>query len=83
MVGDSLDTAVGGSWSVGHHLALAGDVVVAGERGVVGHQPVLGGDVLRGVGTVWLGVITLQHGQWLNCRDVKSALHICLFDVLL
>ena len=59
-VGDSLDTSVGGSWSVGHHLALAGDVVVlAGERRVVGHQPVLGGDVLRGVGTVWLGVVTL------------------------
>ena len=60
MVGDSLDTAVGGSWSVGHHLALAGDVVVlAGKRWVVGHQPVLRGDVLRGMGTVWLRVVTL------------------------
>ena len=44
--GDSLDTAVGGGGSVGHHLALAGDVIVAGERGLVGHQPVLGGHVL-------------------------------------
>ena len=34
----SLDTAVGGSWCVGHHLALAGYVVVlAGQRRVVGH----------------------------------------------
>ena len=56
---DSLDTAVGGGGSVGHHLALAGDVIVAGERGVVGHQPVLGGHVLWGVGAVWLGVVTL------------------------
>ena len=58
---DSLDTAVGGGGSVGHHLALARDVIVAGERGVVGHQPVLGGHVLWGVGAVWLGVVTLQH----------------------
>ena len=58
--GDSLDTSVCGGGGVGHHLALPGDVVVAGERGVVGHQPVLGSDVLRGVGTVWLRVITLQ-----------------------
>ena len=57
---DSLDTAVGGGWCVGHHLALARDVVVAGERWVVvRHQAVLGGHVLGGVRAVWLGVVTL------------------------
>ena len=57
---DSLDTAVGGGWCVGHHLALARDVVVAGERWVVvRHQAVLGGHVLGGVRAVWLGMVTL------------------------
>ena len=75
---DSLDTAVGGGGSVGHHLALAGDVIVAGERGVVGHQPVLGGHVLWGVGAVWLGVVTLQH--WfiahLFSHDINRILYL-------
>ena len=58
---NSLDTAVGGSWSVGHHLALAWYVVVlAGQRRVVGHQAMLGGHVLRRVRAVWLRVVTLQ-----------------------